>query len=153
THFFNPPRYLHLLEVIPGPDTDPALLAFVSDFGDRRLGKGAVPCKDTPNFIGNRIGFFLLGTVAKITVEDDFTIEEVDALTGPLIGLPKSATYRLLDVVGLDVAWHVGENLYHGVPGDPWRERYILPEFHKKMLERGWLGEKSGQGYYKRVGK
>lgn len=153
THFFNPPRYLHLLEVIPGPETDPGLIEFVSAFGERRLGKGIVPCKDTPNFIGNRIGFFLLGTVCKIAVEDGYTVEEVDALTGPLIGLPKSATFRLLDIVGLDVAWHVGENLYHGVPEDPWRERYLLPEFHKQMLERGWLGEKSGQGYYERVGK
>jgi 3-hydroxyacyl-CoA dehydrogenase len=153
THFFNPPRYLHLLEVIPGPETDAALLEFVSAFADRRLGKGVVPCKDTPNFIGNRIGFFLLGTILKIAVEDGYTVEEVDALTGPLIGLPKSATFRLLDIVGLDVAWHVGENLYHGVPEDPWRDRYLLPEFHKKILERGWLGEKSGQGYYKREGK
>ena len=153
THFFNPPRYLHLLEVIPGPETDPGLIEFVSAFGDRRLGKGVVPCKDTPNFIGNRIGFFLLGTIAKIAVEDGYTVEEVDALTGPLIGLPKSATFRLLDIVGLDVAWHVGENLFGAVPGDPWRDRYLLPEFHKKMLERGWLGEKSGQGYYQRVGK
>jgi len=153
THFFNPPRYLHLLEVIPGPETDPALIEFVSAFADRRLGKGVVPCKDTPNFIGNRIGFFLLGTIAKIAVEDGYTVEEVDALTGPLIGLPKSATFRLLDIVGLDVAEFVGKNLYHALPGDRWRERYLLPEFHQRMLERGWLGEKSGQGYYKRAGK
>lgn len=153
THFFNPPRYLHLLEVIPGPETDPALIEFVSAFGDRRLGKGVVPCKDTPNFIGNRIGFFLLGTIAKIAVDDGYTVEEVDALTGPLIGLPKSATFRLLDIVGLDIAWHVGENLYHAVPDDPWRDRYRLPEFHKRLLERGWLGDKSGQGYFKREGK
>ncbi len=153
THFFNPPRYLHLLEVIPGPETDAELIEFVSAFGDRRLGKGVVACKDTPNFIGNRIGFFLLGTIAKIAIEDGYTVEEVDALTGPLIGLPKSATFRLLDIVGLDVAWHVGENLYHAVPEDPWRERYVLPHFHKQMLDRGWLGEKSGQGYFKREGK
>ncbi len=153
THFFNPPRYLHLLEVIPGPETDLQLIEFVSAFGDLRLGKGIVPCKDTPNFIGNRIGFFLLGTIAKIAVEDGYTVEEVDALTGPLIGLPRSATFRLLDIVGLDVAWHVGLNLYNAVPGDPWRERYLLPGFHKQMLDRGWLGEKSGQGYYQRVGK
>ncbi len=158
THFFNPPRYLHLLEVIPGPETDPALLDFVSSFADRRLGKGVVPCKDTPNFIGNRIGFFLLGTIAKIALEEGYTVEEVDALTGPLIGFPKSATFRLLDIVGLDVAAFVGENLYHALPGDPlhpnqWRDRYLLPEFHTRMLERGWMGEKSGQGYYKRAGK
>ena len=149
-HFFNPPRYLHLLELIPGPETDAALLDFVSCFADRRLGKGVVPCKDTPNFIGNRIGFFLLGAILKIAVEDGYSVEEVDALTGPLIGLPKSATFRLLDIVGLDVAWHVGQNLYDAVPEDKWRERYRLPEFHKKMLDRGWFGEKSGQGYYKR---
>src|SRR5579863_9799174 len=153
THFFNPPRYLHLLEVIPGPETDPALLDFVSRFADRRLGKGVVPCRDTPNFIGNRIGFFLLGTIAKIAVEDGYTVEEVDALTGPLIGLPKSATFRLLDIVGLDVAGFVGENLYRALPGDSWRDRYLLPDFHQQMLKRGWLGEKSGQGYYKRAGK
>lgn len=139
--------------MIPGPETDPALIDFVSGFADRRLGKGVVPCKDTPNFIGNRIGFFLLGTIAKIAVEDGYSVEEVDALTGPLIGLPKSATFRLLDIVGLDVAAFVGENLYRALPGDPWRDRYRLPEFHQRMLERAWLGEKSGQGYYKRAGK
>jgi 3-hydroxyacyl-CoA dehydrogenase len=153
THFFNPPRYLHLLEVIPGPETELSLLEFVTRFADRRLGKGVVPCKDTPNFIGNRIGFFFLGTLAKIAVEGEYTIEEVDALTGPLIGLPNSATFRLLDIVGLDVASFVGDNLYHAVPDDPWRDRFLLPDFQKRMIERGWLGEKSGQGFYKRVGK
>jgi 3-hydroxyacyl-CoA dehydrogenase len=152
THFFNPPRYLHLLEIIPGPATDPALLGYVSGFAERRLGKGIVRCKDTPNFIGNRIGVFLLGTLAKLTVEEGFTVEEVDALTGPLLGLPNSATFRLLDIIGLDVATLVGDNLYRAVPKDPWRERFLLPDFHRKILERGWLGEKSGQGYYKRMG-
>ena len=107
THFFNPPRYLHLVEVIPGPETTPELLAFVADYCDRRLGKGVVPCKDTPNFIANRIGSFFGSTVQMLTVEQDLTIEEVDLLTGPLIGLPKSASYRLLDIVGLDVWAHV----------------------------------------------
>ncbi len=153
THFFNPPRYLHLLEVIPGPETAPSLLEFVTRFAERRLGKGVVPCKDTPNFIGNRIGFFFLGTIAKIAREDDYTVEEVDALTGSLIGLPNSATFRLLDIVGLDVCSFVGDNLYRAVPNDPWRDRFLLPEFHKRMVERGWIGEKSGQGYYKRAGK
>ena len=153
THFFNPPRYLHLLELIPGPDTDPAILDFVEHFADRRLGKGVVRCKDTPNFIANRIGSFLGATVQKVMVEGDYTIEEVDALTGPLIGLPNSASFRLLDLVGLDVWAFVGENLYRAVPNDPWRDRFLMPDFHKKMMERGWLGEKSGQGYYKRVGK
>ncbi len=153
THFFNPPRYLHLLEVIPGPETDPEVIAWVTEFADRRLGKGVVPCKDTPNFIANRIGSFFGGTVQKITVEGGYTVEEVDALTGSLIGLPNSASFRLLDVVGLDVWTFVGTNLYHAVPNDPWRDRFLMPEFHKKLMEKGWLGEKSGQGYYKRVGK
>jgi 3-hydroxyacyl-CoA dehydrogenase len=153
THFFNPPRYLHLLELIPGPETDPTILDFVEHFADRRLGKGVVRCKDTPNFIANRIGSFLGATVQRAMVQGDFTIEEVDALTGSLIGLPNTGSFRLLDLVGLDVWAFVAENLYHAVPNDPWRERFLMPEFHKRMMERGWLGEKSGQGYYKRTGK
>jgi 3-hydroxyacyl-CoA dehydrogenase len=153
THFFNPPRYLHLLELIPGPETLPEVWDYVADFADRRLGKGVVACKDTPNFIANRIGSFLGATVQKLTVEEDFTIEEADALTGPLIGLPKSASYRLLDIVGLDVWAYVTRNLYDLVPNDPWRERFILPPFFAQMIERGWLGDKRGQGFYKRTGK
>ena len=153
THFFNPPRYLHLLEVIPGPETDPEILEFVSQFADRRLGKGVVPCKDTPNFIANRIGSFFGGTIAKIATEGDYTVEEVDAITGALIGLPNSASFRLLDIVGLDVWSFVGTNLYHAVPEDPWRDRFLMTDTQKAMIERGWLGEKSGQGFYKRVGK
>jgi len=153
THFFNPPRYLHLLELIPGADTDPEIVAFVADFSDHRLGKGVVPCKDTPNFIANRIGSFFAGTIGKIAAEGGYTVEEVDAITGPLIGLPNSASFRLLDIVGLDVWSFVGTNLYHAVPGDRWRDRYLMSEAQQKMIERGWLGEKSGQGFYKRVGK
>jgi 3-hydroxyacyl-CoA dehydrogenase len=153
THFFNPPRYLHLLEMIPGPETLPAVRDHVAEFADRRLGKGVVPCKDTPNFIANRIGCFLGGTVQKLTAEMDFTIEEVDALTGQLIGMPKSASFRLLDIVGLDIWAHVTKNLYDLVPGDPWRERFVLPPFFAQMIERGWLGDKTGQGFYKRTGK
>jgi len=153
THFFNPPRYLHLLEMIPGPETLPEVLRYIADFSDRHLGKGVVPCKDTPNFIANRIGAFLGSTVQNLTVEEGFTIEEVDALTGPLIGLPKSASYRLLDIVGLDVWAHVTKNLYDLVPDDPWRERFVLPPFFAQMIERGWLGDKRGQGFYKRTGK
>src|ERR1700722_13308515 len=153
THFFNPPRYLHLLEVIPAPATDPPIIEFVTNFADRRLGKGVVPCKDTPNFIANRIGSFFGGTVGKITLEGGYTVEEVDAITGSLIGLPNSASFRLLDIVGLDVWSFVGTNLYHAVPEDRWRSRYLMPEFHRMIVERGWLGEKSGQGFYKRVGK
>ena len=152
THFFNPPRYLHLLEMIPGPETQPAVYERVADFADRHLGKGVVPCKDTPNFIANRIGSFLGGTVQHLTVEMGFTIEEVDALTGPLIGLPKSAS------TGCSIlwAWSLGDvtkNLYDLVPGDPWRERFVLPPFFAQMIERGWLGDKRGQGFYKRTGK
>jgi len=153
THFFNPPRYMHLVELIPLPDTALEAIDFVSAFCDRRLGKGVVPCKDTPNFIGNRIGSFFGATVQKITIEGDYTVEEVDLITGSLIGLPNSGSFRLLDIVGLDVWSNVGTNLYHAVPEDPWRDRFLMPEFHTKMTERGWLGEKSGQGFYKRVGK
>ncbi len=153
THFFNPPRYLHLMELIPGPESEPEILAAVAEFADRRLGKGVVRTKDTPNFIANRIGSFFGGTVAKTMVEEDFTIEEVDALTGPLIGLPNSASFRLLDIVGLDVWAFVGSNLYEAAPSDPWRDRFLPLDFQKKMIENKWLGEKTGQGFYKRVGK
>jgi len=153
THFFNPPRYLHLMELIPGPETDPGMLADVEQFADRRLGKGVVRTKDTPNFIANRIGSFLGGTVAKTMVEEDFTIEEVDTLTGPLIGVPNTASFRLLDLVGLDVWGFVGTNLHELVPNDPWRERFLPLEFQKKMIEQKWLGDKTGQGFYKKAGK
>lgn len=153
THFFNPPRYLHLMELIPGPETDPKILDDVEQFADRRLGKGVVRTKDTPNFIANRIGAFLGGTIGRTMIEDDFTIEEVDALTGSLIGVPNSASFRLLDLVGLDVWAFVGTNLYELVPGDPWRDRFLPLDFEKNMIERKWLGDKTGQGFYKRVGK
>jgi len=153
THFFNPPRYLHLVEIIPGADTDPQVLAWVSEFCDRQLGKGVVPCKDTPNFIANRIGCFFGATVHKLTVEGDYTVEEVDALTGPLIGLPRSASFRLVDIIGLDVWAHVLRNLYQLAQNDPARDRYLVPGFMERMIERGWLGEKRGQGFYQRVGK
>ena len=152
THFFNPPRYLHLAEVIPGAGTDADVLSGVSAFCDRKLGKGVVPCKDTPNFIANRIGSFYGATVYKLTTEGDYTIEEVDALTGSLIGLPNSASFRLIDIVGLDIWVHVSNNLHAAVPGDPWRERFLPPPFMKEMMDRKWLGDKTGQGFYKRVG-
>ena len=147
THFFNPPRYLHLVEVIPGADTLPEILDFVSGFCGLRLGKGVVRSKDTPNFIANRIGSFFGGTVHKLTVEGGYSVEEVDALTGPLIGMPKSASFRLLDVFGLDIWAHVARNLYEAVPEDPWRDRFVLPDFMEKLVERKWLGEKTGQGF------
>jgi 3-hydroxyacyl-CoA dehydrogenase len=152
THFFNPPRYLHLVEVIPGAETRDEVLGFVTGFCDRHLGKGVVRCKDTPNFIANRIGSFYGSTIHKITVEDDYTIEEVDALTGPLIGLPRSGTYRLMDIIGLDVWAFVTRNLHDAVPHDPWAGRFVLPEFIEQMIQRGWLGEKRGRGCYQRVG-
>lgn len=152
THFFNPPRYLHLMELIPGPGTDKNLLRELGDFCDVRLGKGIVPCKDTPNFIANRIGSFYGSTICKITVENDYSIEEADAITGPLIGVPKTANYRLLDLVGIDVWAFVSKNLYEMASQDPWRERFLPPPFLEEMLRRGWLGEKTGSGFYKRVG-
>lgn len=153
THFFNPPRYLHLVEIIPGPETGYDIFASISDFCDRLLGKGVVHCKDTPNFIANRIGAFFGSTVQRLTLEYDLTIEEVDVLTGPLIGLPKSATYRLLDIVGIDVWEHVTKNLHSAVPNDPFRDQFQTAPFVREMIDRGWLGDKSGQGFYKRVGK
>jgi len=153
THFFNPPRYLHLVEIIPGPATAPGVLAWVSRFCDLHLGKGVVPCKDTPNFIANRIGCFFGAAIHKLTAEGGYTVEEVDALTGPLIGLPRSASFRLVDIIGLDVWAHVMRNLYELAPHDPARGLYQVPEFMARMIDRGWLGEKRGQGFYKRVGK
>ncbi len=152
THFFNPPRYLHLMELIPGPGTDSLLLTQVREFAERRLGKGVVLCKDTPNFIANRIGSFFGSAVYRAAVEQDLSIEEVDALTGPLLGIPKSASFRLLDIVGLDVWAFVSKNLYEAAPDDPWREWFLPPPFMTEMVERGWIGDKKGQGFYKRVG-
>jgi 3-hydroxyacyl-CoA dehydrogenase len=151
THFFNPPRYLHLVELIPTAETDPELLAAVARFCDIRLGKGVVRCQDTPNFIANRIGSFFGATVHRLMIDGDYTIEEVDELTGPLIGLPRSASFRLLDIIGLDVWAFVAKNLYEAVPGDPWRDRLVPPPFLAEMIARGWLGEKSGQGFYRRT--
>ncbi len=151
THFFNPPRYLHLVELVAGPETDAALMARLASFCDRRLGKGVVPCKDTPNFIGNRIGVFFGATVHGIVTEDGYSVEEADALTGPLIGLPKSASFRLLDIIGLDVWRAVLENQRRVDEGERWRGRYEPPQFLAAMIEKGWLGEKSGQGFYRRV--
>ncbi|HEY1241515.1 MAG TPA: 3-hydroxyacyl-CoA dehydrogenase/enoyl-CoA hydratase family protein [Bryobacteraceae bacterium] len=152
THFFNPPRYLHLAEIIPGHDTAAYVLDSISSFCDIHLGKGVVLCKDTPNFIANRIGTFFAATLFRLTVEGGYTVEEVDALTGSLIGLPNSATFRLADLIGLDVWGHVLNNLRTLAPHDPGVDRYVVPEFMAKMIERGWLGEKRSQGFYKRVG-
>ncbi len=154
THFFNPPRYLKLLEVIPHEDTLPEVVEFVTDFGERMLGKGVVICKDTPNFIANRLFSIAAACTLGYALDHGYTVEEVDAITGPLIGRPKTATFRLSDLVGLDVAAHVSQNLYELIPHDEYREVLRHPKaaaLSAAMLERGWLGNKAGQGYYKPV--
>jgi 3-hydroxyacyl-CoA dehydrogenase len=150
THFFNPPRYMKLLEVIPGEDTDPALVEFIKDFGERVLGKGVVLAKDTPNFIGNRIGVYgLLATVTAMQ-EDGLTPEEVDAVTGPAMGRPKSATFRTLDMVGLDIFLNVAQNVGAKVTKDWEVAAFKIPPFLEELNKRRWLGEKTGQGFYKK---
>jgi 3-hydroxyacyl-CoA dehydrogenase len=151
THFFNPPRYLKLVEVIPGPNTAAHVVETLSDFCERRLGKGVVVAKDTPNFIANRIGTFSVLNALRLMKELDMTVEEVDACTGPAIGWPKSATFRTTDIVGLDVLTHVVKNIYETAPGDESRERYKVPTLVEEMIKRGWLGDKTGQGFYKKV--
>ena len=148
THFFNPPRYMQLLEIIPTAESDPALVAAIAGFADRHLGKGVVMAKDTPNFIGNRIGTFSVLNVMRLMQEFDFTIEEVDALTGPAVGWPRSATFRTLDMIGLDILGHVVRNLTN-VRDE--RSDLRLPEFFGQMLERKMLGDKTGGGFYKKV--
>ncbi|WP_029215609.1 3-hydroxyacyl-CoA dehydrogenase/enoyl-CoA hydratase family protein [Kallotenue papyrolyticum] len=151
THFFNPPRYLKLLELIPTPDTDPELVRFMQHWARRRLGKGTVIAKDRPNFIGNRIGIYVGQVRMLYALEHGYSIEEVDALTGPLIGNPKTATFRLADLVGLDVMAHVTDNLYQAVPDDEERERFRLPEVMRRLIQAGALGNKTGAGFYKKV--
>ncbi|TQS76028.1 3-hydroxyacyl-CoA dehydrogenase [Ornithinibacillus gellani] len=147
THFFNPPRYLKLLEVIPTKDTDPEVLQFMKVFGEDVLGKGVVEAKDTPNFIANRIGTYGLLVTVREMLQGGFSIGEVDSITGPMIGRPKSATFRTLDVVGLDTFIHVAKNVHDLVHGKE-KEVFDVPDFMKKMNEKGWLGAKSGQGFY-----
>jgi 3-hydroxyacyl-CoA dehydrogenase len=152
THFFNPPRYLKLLEIIPGPETEPAVVAAMTRLGDAVLGKGVVLCKDTPLFIGNRVGMYAFAAAMKAMVDMDLTIEEVDALTGPAIGRARSATFRTGDIAGVDIAYRVATHLYDAVPNDPEREMFKVPDFVKQMYERKWLGEKTGGGFYKKEG-
>jgi 3-hydroxyacyl-CoA dehydrogenase len=149
THFFNPPRYMRLLELIPTPDADPALIEAVSHFCDAQLGKGVVRAKDTPNFIGNRIGTFSVLNVMRLMQEMDLTIEEIDALTGPAVGWPSSATFRTIDLVGLDVLGHVVTNMTQNVRDE--RSELKIPAFFRQMLERKWLGDKTKGGFYKRI--
>ncbi|MGC1290977.1 MAG: 3-hydroxyacyl-CoA dehydrogenase family protein, partial [Candidatus Acidiferrales bacterium] len=151
THFFNPPRYMKLVELIAGPKTKPEVLAALDEFCDRRLGKGVVAAKDTPNFIANRIGTFSMLNAVRLMMEIDMSVEDVDGCTGPAIGQPKSATFRTADLVGLDVLAHVVRNIYDTVPNDESRGIYKLPPLIEEMMKRGWLGEKTGGGFYKRV--
>jgi 3-hydroxyacyl-CoA dehydrogenase len=150
THFFNPPRYLKLMEIIPTENTDPEIVESVRSFGERVLGKGGVIAKDTPNFIGNRIGTFAGMQSARYAFENGYGIEEVDGITGPLIGHPKTATFRLNDQVGLDIAVGVAENLYEAVPEDESREELKPPEKLEEMQQKDLLGNKTGAGFYKR---
>jgi 3-hydroxyacyl-CoA dehydrogenase len=153
THFFNPPRYMKLVEIIPGPATRPEVLDALADFCDVRLGKGIVFAKDTPNFIANRIGTFSMLQAMRLMGELGMTVEEVDACTGPAIGWPKSATFRTADLVGLDVLAHVVRNIYEGAPEDESREIYRVPPLLEELIRRGWLGEKTGRGFYQRAKK
>ncbi len=147
THFFNPPRYMRLMEIIPTPEADPAAVAAISEFSDVRLGKEVVFARDTPNFIANRIGVFIMLEAVRLMQEEDLSIEEVDALTGTVIGWPRTGTFRLADLVGLDVLAHVASNF-------PRKEgsatELVLPQFVRTMIERGWLGDKTRQGFYRK---
>jgi len=153
THFFNPARYLKLFEIIPGPKTDPAVISFLSSYGEQFLGKTSVIAKDTPAFIGNRIGIFGIQSLFHQVKELGLTVEEVDKLTGPVIGRPKSATFRTVDVVGLDTLVHVANGLYENCPNDEAHDLFKLPDFINTMMENKWLGSKTGQGFYKKEGK
>jgi 3-hydroxyacyl-CoA dehydrogenase len=151
THFFNPPRYLQLLEIIPTPETDQSVVDFFMDYGRRFLGKKTVLCKDTPAFIANRVGVYSIMALFHAVKELDLTIEEVDKLTGPVLGRPKSATFRTCDVVGLDTLVHVANGLKANCPNDEEKALFELPDYITKMVENNWLGSKSGQGFYKKV--
>ncbi|MFA5556879.1 MAG: 3-hydroxyacyl-CoA dehydrogenase/enoyl-CoA hydratase family protein [Flavobacteriaceae bacterium] len=153
THFFNPARYLKLFEIIPGPQTSKEVLDFLNEYGEKFLGKTSVIAKDTPAFIGNRIGIFGIMSLFHLVNEMGLTIEEVDKLTGPVIGRPKSATFRTVDVVGLDTLVHVANGLYENCPEDEAHELFKLPDFINHMMENKWLGSKTKQGFYKKVDK
>ena len=151
THFFNPARYLKLFEIIPGPKTAPEVLEFLNGYGEQFLGKTSVVAKDTPAFIGNRIGIFSIQSLFHAVKELGMTVEEVDKLTGPVIGRPKSATFRTVDVVGLDTLVHVANGISENCKEDERHELFALPSFIQTMMENKWLGSKTGQGFYKKV--
>lgn len=153
THFFNPPRYLKLLELIPTSDTDPEVVRFMKQFAEERLGKGVVIAKDTPNFIGNRIGTYGLLVTLDEMKKGGYSIGEVDSVTGPVLGRPSSATFRTLDVVGIDTFVHVANNVYDLLPDGAEKDTFAVPSEMKRLVDEGSLGAKSGQGFYKKVGK
>ncbi|MEO6231806.1 MAG: 3-hydroxyacyl-CoA dehydrogenase/enoyl-CoA hydratase family protein [Ferruginibacter sp.] len=151
THFFNPPRYLRLLEIIPTPDTDPEIIDFLMHYGDLYLGKTTVLCKDTPAFIANRVGVFGMMAIMNAMEKLQLNVDEIDALTGPVIGRPKSATFRTADVVGIDTLVKVANGVRDNCPDDEAREQFNIPEWLTKMVENKWLGDKTGQGFFKKT--
>lgn len=151
THFFNPPRYLRLLEIIPTPHTDPAVVEFLMNYGDLYLGKTTVLCKDTPAFIANRIGVFGMMAIMNVKEKLKLSIDEIDALTGPVIGRPKSATFRTADLVGIDTLVKVAKGVADNCPGDEAKEQFTIPAWLEKMVANNWLGDKSGQGFFKKT--
>ena len=150
THFFNPPRYLRLLEIIPTAETDPAVVAAITRFGDHTLGKGVVVAKDTPNFIGNHIALYGVARTLDVLASGKYTIEEIDSITGPALGRPGSATFRTMDIAGIDVLAHVLRNLHERLPSEADRAAFAVHPIVQKLIERGALGEKSGKGFYER---
>jgi len=151
THFFNPPRYLRLLEIIPTPSTDPAVVDFLMDYGSLQLGKTTVLCKDTPAFIANRVGVFGMMAIMKAMENLQLSIDEIDALTGPVAGRPKSATFRTADVVGIDTLVKVAKGVADNCPDDEAREVFAIPSWLNKMVDNNWLGDKTGQGFFKKT--
>ena len=151
THFFNPPRYLRLLEIIPTKFTDPAVVDFLMEYGSLQLGKTTVLCKDTPAFIANRIGVFGMMAIMNTMEKLQLSIDDIDALTGPIIGRPKSATFRTADVVGIDTLVKVAKGVYENCPDDEAKEQFVIPAWLNKMVENNWLGDKTGQGFFKKT--
>ncbi|MDD5169213.1 MAG: 3-hydroxyacyl-CoA dehydrogenase family protein, partial [Syntrophales bacterium] len=151
THFFNPPRYMKLMEIIPGKETDPAVVDFMIKFSEQTLGKGVVVCKDVPNFVGNRIGCFDMCNAVRIMLDKGMKVDEVDAIVSKAIGRPGTAIFGTMDLVGLDTGFHVAKNLYDAVPDDESREMFATAPYLEKMLQNKWLGNKTKQGYYKKT--
>ena len=151
THFFNPPRYLRLLEIIPTPFTDVDVVDFLMEYGSLQLGKTTVLCKDTPAFIANRIGVFGMMAIMNTMEKLQLSVDEIDALTGPIVGRPKSATFRTADVVGIDTLVKVAKGVYENCPADEAKEQFVIPAWLNKMVENNWLGDKTGQGFFKKT--